>query len=132
MKRYCGIELKGNDAVLVVLENNNVLDLKIKKITLENSKNQESIKSFNNKINQFFIDNNIDKISIKERATKGRFAGGSVSFKMEALIQNTKFEVNLINGKTIKAKLKNIDLNYNNIMKYQEGALQVTYYSTII
>lgn len=131
MKRYCGIELKGNDAVLVVLEDNNIITTNVKKISISDSKNQDSIRAFNKEIVSFFTKYSIDNIGIKERATKGRFAGGSVSFKMESLIQNTAFDVVLIHNKTINSKLKSVDLDYSDMMKYQEGAFQVACYLSI-
>ena len=128
MKNICGIELKGNDAILIVLQNGNIVRTNKNKISLSDSKNQESIKAFHKEIIDFFATNNIDIAGIKERATKGRFAGGSASFKMEGLIQNTDCEVKLINGKTISAKLKGIDTGSYELLKYQEGVLQVALY----
>ena len=130
-KTYCGIELKGNDAILVVINKDKIIDTSSKKITLGDSKNQEDIKTFISNITEFMNRYKVDEIGIKERATKGRFAGGSVSFKMEGLIQNTRFNVRLFHGRTIASKLKNIDIPTNKILKYQETALQVAYFLSI-
>jgi len=125
VKNICGIELKGNDAIVVILKDNDLVPIKQNKVTLADSKNQDSVKEFHREILDLFAENDIEIAGIKERATKGRFAGGSVSFKMEGLIQNTNCDVQLIHGKTINAKLKGIDLSSYNVLKYQEGALQV-------
>lgn len=128
INRVCGIELKGNDAILVVLEDGIVIETQTNKISISDSKDQNSIISFHDNIIRFFTENNITRIGIKERATKGRFSGGSVSFKMEALIQNTDFKVELVHGKTASSKLKNIEIDNSNVKKYQEGALQIAHY----
>lgn len=127
--KICGIELKGNDAVLCCL-NGSIDDYELiladqKKISLKDSLDQASIQKFQHDISAFFKANNFDAIAIKARATKGRFAGGSVSFKMEALIQNTDVLVKIINGATIKAKLKTrLDsINFDEINAYQKEAL---------
>jgi len=128
---YCGIELKGNDAILVILRNEEVVNTNPKKITLVDSKIQKDIHAFVLEIIEFMNKYKVDKIGIKERATKGRFSGGSVSFKMEALIQSTHFDVSLIHGKTISSKLKNIEIPSDLVLKYQENALQVAYYLSL-
>ena len=128
MISVCGIELKGNDAILIVLRDGKIVHTKENKISLSDSKNQDIIKAFQKEIIEFFKTHDIKIAGIKERATKGRFAGGSVSFKMESLIQNTDCEVKLIHSKTISAKLKGIDTGSFDIPKYKENALQVALY----
>ena len=44
--KICAIELKSNNAVLVVVDDKEFIDLKIKKITLENDEKQEDIRKF--------------------------------------------------------------------------------------
>ena len=132
MPRTCGIDLKGNAAIVVILEgepdNFKIISTEFKKIKLEDSTNQEDVQSFSSAINSFFKANNIDKIGIKGRATKGKFAGGSVSFKMEGLIQNTDFSVSLIPGATLKSKLKNQEVEFVGVNNYQIEAMKIAYY----
>ena len=127
----CGIELKGNEARIVVLEGNqeayNIIGSAPKKIKLDDPNNQDSVKHFLNEIITFVEQFDIQKIGIKERATKGKFAGGSVSFKMEGLLQTSSAEVMLIHSRTIKAKLKNEVLDFTLVNKYQEEALKVAW-----
>ena len=131
MARICGIELKGNAAIVVILEgepdNFKILPTKLKKIKLEDSTSQEDVQSFSKAINSFFKINKIDRIGIKGRATKGKFAGGSVSFKMEGLIQNTDFSVSIIHGLTMKSKLKNQDVEFVGVLNYQIEAMKMAY-----
>lgn len=131
--KTCGIDLKGNDAILVSLEGNSesytITNQDVKKISLKDPNSQDDVKEFYNQITEFFNQNNFDQIGIKARATKGKFAGGPTSFKMEGLIQNTNALVSILPSPTIKSKLKNkinnnqIDLSAVN--KYQEDSLYV-------
>ena len=91
--RVCGVELSGSEARLAVVELDQeggpkYISLDTKRIKLGNDKSSESIKSFKSAIQSFVHENSIQTICIKERAHKGRFSGGAVSFKLEALIQS--------------------------------------------
>ena len=124
--RICGIELKSNQAILSVIEKEDdivtYIDMKIKKIVLEEDESQDSIRAFCNDLLEFLINNQINQVVIKKRAKKGNFAGGAVTFKMEALIQlNPHCEVKLIAPQAISAyeKKNSIELP-NALKKYQE------------
>lgn len=124
--RICGIELKSNQAILSVIEKEDdiviYIDMKIKKITLEDDESQDSIRAFCNDLLEFLINNQINQVVIKKRAKKGNFAGGAVTFKMEALIQlNPHCEVKLIAPQAISSyeKKNSIELP-NELNKYQE------------
>ncbi|MFT4535051.1 MAG: hypothetical protein ACJA1A_001592 [Saprospiraceae bacterium] len=126
--KICGIELKGNDAVIVSLlfDGNAYTFIKkeIKKIKLKDTDEQTDVKEFTNELYSFFDSVGFNAISIKGRAKKGKFAGGSVSFKIEGIIQNSKFPVKIFPGATIKAKLKNTEIDSSQINGYQEEALR--------
>ena len=132
--KVCGIELKGNDAILVCLEGDanqySLILMEKKKIPLKDSVNQLAVNVFASKINSFLEENEFDKVGIKARATKGRFAGGSVSFKMEALIQTADVNVEVIHGSTVKSKLKQKmnEVEKAEINSYQKEALMVALY----
>lgn len=120
----CAIELKSNYAILVVQKDGEYIDLKIKKIVIDDDENQESIRAFCNEFLLFLEQNQIDKIYIKKRAKKGNFAGGAVTFKMEGLIQlNPICEVDLVSAQTIAAYEKKNLIEYPiQLKKYQEMA----------
>jgi len=126
--KICGVELKANTIVLSVIEvmNNevNYLDTKIKKIALEDDENQTSLKEFKDSIDTFISKNNIEKIVIKKRAKKGNFAGGAITFKIEALIQlNLSCEVLFVSSQTITKYIKNNEIIFpKSLNKYQEQA----------
>ncbi len=120
----CAIELKSNYAVIVVFKENKYIDLKTKKIVLEDDENQNSIREFCNQFLVFLEQEKIEKIVIKKRAKKGNFAGGAVTFKIEGLIQlNPLCSVDLLSSQTISAYEKKNLIEYpTNLKKYQEQA----------
>lgn len=124
--RTCGIELKANNIFLAVVENDEYLDIGTKKIVLQDDEQQENIREFCNEFLLFLEKYDINKINIKKRSKKGTFAGGAVSFKMEALIQlNPKCEVNLISSQNIAKYEKNNEITIpNKLNKYQMNAFK--------
>lgn len=122
--KFCGIELKSNNVILVVLDDNKYCDLKIKKLILEDDEKQEDIRQFCNDFLLFLEQNQIEKVVIKKRAKKGNFAGGAVTFKLEGLIQlNPMCEVELISPQAISSFEKKNMIEYpSELKKYQEQA----------
>jgi prolyl-tRNA synthetase len=128
--KYCGIELKSNEAIIVSIEIDETEDYSFiaaqtKKIKLNDSKSQEATKSFKEAFNKFFQDNNFNKIGVKERMKRGKFAGGADSFKMEGIIQTLDFPIEILHTATVKAKIKEKTLKTDEINAYQEEALKV-------
>ena len=129
--KICGIELKANNTILTVCNKDNTnddivdyIDLKIKKIVLEDDEKTEDIIDYNKKILDFIKENQIEKIIIKKRAKKGTFSGGAVTFKMEAILQlNPYCEVELISGQAISSYERKNDISLpSSLKKYQEQA----------
>ena len=120
----CGIELKANNVILVVLKNNEYIDIKIKKIVLEDDEKQEDIRKFCNEFLDFLQKNEIEKVFIKKRAKKGAFSGGAVTFKLEGLIQlNPLCSVDLISSQSISTFEKKNQIEFHKeLKKYQEQA----------
>ena len=120
----CGIELKANNVILAVLNNDKYVDIKIKKITLEDDEKQENIQKFCNEFLDFLQKNQIEKIFIKKRSKKGAFSGGAVTFKIEGLIQlNPLCSVDLVSSQSINAFEKKNQISFpKELNKYQEQA----------
>ena len=120
----CGIELKANNAILVVLKNSEYIDTKIKKIVIEDDEKQEDIRKFCNEFLDFLQTNQIEKVFIKKRVKKGALSGGAVTFKMEGLIQlNPLCSVDLLSAQTISTFEKKNEINFpKELKKYQEQA----------
>lgn len=127
--RVCGVELSASEARLAVVELDPeggpaYVDLNTKKITLDNDKSSESIKSFKSAIQSFFHENSVDVICIKDRAHKGKFAGGAISFKLEALIQSVDgCEIKFVSPQTLASfEKKNYAGTPNGMPKYLKSA----------
>ena len=120
----CGIELKANNTFLVVLEDGKYIDIKIKKLIIEDDEKQEDIRKFCNEFLDFLQKNEIEKVFIKKRAKKGAFSGGAVTFKLESLIQLNPFcSVELISAQSISTFEKKNQIEFpKELKKYQEQA----------
>ncbi|WP_072679371.1 DUF3010 family protein [Arcobacter sp. LA11] len=127
--KICGIELKSNNVILVLVDDKEFIDLKIKKLVLEDDENQEEIRKFCNEFLLFLEQNQVEKIVIKKRAKKGNFSGGAVTFKIEGLIQlNPLCEVDLVSPQSISSfEKKNIIEFPSSLKKYQEQAYLTAY-----
>ena len=127
--KVCGIELKSNYTVLTLIDYSSddiidYIDLKIKKIVLEDDEDKNSVLKYVNEINNFFNNNKVEKILIKKRSKKGAFSGGAISFKMEGLIQlYSNAQVKLVTSQSISSYEKKNDVIFpHELKKYQEQA----------
>ena len=126
--KICGIDLKASDTILAVIEvennTNRYISLNLKKISIQNDENKSEIESFHETFKTFLRDNNIDKIIIKKRAKRGRFAGGADTFKMEGIIQlNGQCDVDFTSTQAIASyKRSNTVTIPTDLLKYQEEA----------
>ena len=129
--KVCGVELKGNDAVicLMIFEKGlyTLLECRVKKISISDATNQQQLQKFQFDFTKLMADYQVDHVVIKERMTRGKFAGGSVSFKLEASIQLIEnLNVTLLSSAKIKETLKNshtnINFNDTGLKQFQEQA----------
>ena len=134
--RICGIELKGNDAIVCVMSlENGLYDLpkiRVPKLTLVNASNAEEIRKFQFDFAKLMSDYKIEKVVIKGRALKGKFAGGPVGFKLEAAIQLiSDLEVEILSASFIKSALAkslvNIDFRDTGLKNFQETAFSTAF-----
>lgn len=127
--KYCGIELKGDEARVIGVEvkgdSYTVTSLAVDRFKIKDPSSQQEMQSFANAFQLFLSKGHFDAIGIKGRMTKGRFAGGSTSFKMEGIIQCMPFTVAIINPATIRSKLKDTEINLAGCKEYQIEALKV-------
>jgi hypothetical protein len=127
--KYCGIELKGDEARVIGVETKadsySVIPLAVDKFKIKDPSSQQEMQSFAAAFRSFLTAGQFDVIGIKGRMTKGRFAGGSTSFKMEGIIQCMPFSISIISPATMRAKLKNTELNLTGCKECQIEALKV-------
>jgi len=127
--KYCGIELKGDEARVISVEikgdSYSVNPLPVDKFKIKDPSSQQEMQSFAASFQKFLTAGHFDAIGIKGRMTKGRFSGGSTSFKMEGIIQCMPFDISIVNSATIRSKLKDTELNLTGCKEYQIEALKV-------
>ncbi len=127
--KYCGIELKGDEARIIGIKTKGdsytVIPLAVDKFKIKDPSSQQDMQAFAATFQSFLAAAHFDVIGIKGRMTKGRFAGGSTSFKMEGILQCMPFPISIINPATIRSKLKNTELDLTGCKEYQIEALKV-------
>lgn len=108
----CGVELTGSDAVVCLLNLDrgqfNLPECKVRKLTLNKNHTREDLKQFQSAFAELMVEYGVTSVAIKERMPKGKFAGGAISFKMEAAIQlidGIDLEVRLLPPALIKSTL---------------------------
>lgn len=131
--RVCGVDIKASDAIVVVIDgtkdNFKIIDTGVQKITLGNTSDSEDVKTFKETFHSFVKNHNIDKIGIKKRNTKGRFAGGATSFKIEGIIQLSKDStVELLAPASISSTIKKEPPPAaKQLFAYQKGSYETAY-----
>lgn len=125
-----GIELKGSDAIVVVVEKANdgqCIGKEYKKISL-NSTNQDDAQSFRDLFVALIDQYSPSKIVINTRQQKGEYAAGAVTFVMEGILLTlNQVDVISVAGASIRAKLKSgaIQTQLDGYPKYTEKAFQL-------
>ena len=129
--RICGVEFKGSDAIFALIDvvNEEIFPVacQTRKIKFGDSAEQQSARNFYEAICGFIRDQNIEHIGIKQRAPKGPFAGGPVTFKMEALFQlNPHAVTQLFSGPTIAAATRRHDFTVPDQLKQYQAEAYLT------
>ncbi len=124
--RICGVDLTGSEAVICLLVQGkgelNLPDCRVRKLVLKKWHTAEDLRQFQLEFAKLMSEYSVDKVVIRERMPKGKFAGGAISFKLEAAIQLIPdLEVTLIPPSQIKAALLENPLS----IKYSDTGLKV-------
>lgn len=108
----CGVELTGSDAVVCLLNLDRgqfiLPECRIRKLSLNKNHTREDLKQFQAAFAELMAEYDVTGVVIRERMPKGKFAGGAISFKMEAAIQlisSVDLEVRLLPPALIKSTL---------------------------
>lgn len=134
----CGVELTGSDAVVCLLKLDggqfSLPECKVRKISLKKNHQREDLIRFQDEITGLITGYGVNKVVIRERMQKGKFAGGAISFKLEAAIQLLPvpvLEVVLLTPAAIKATLAAnplpIDFSETGLKGFQETAFVTAY-----
>ncbi|GAA0810023.1 DUF3010 family protein [Colwellia asteriadis] len=134
--RACGVELKGNDAIICIMtKENNLYDIphtRVQKIHLDDAGDAEQMQKFQFTFAKLMEDYQVTDVLIKGRALKGKFSGGPVGFKLEAAIQLiSELQVNILSASFIKKELTksqiDIDFRDTGLKQYQEQAFETVF-----
>ncbi len=134
--RICGVDLKANDAIICLLSLESGVvhlpDCRVSKLTLGNSEDSQEMKRFHFEFKKLMEDYQVDKVVIRARQTKGKFAGSAAGFKMEAAIQLIEgLDVEVVSSNDIKQSLKRnplaIQFKDTGLRQYQENAFTTVY-----
>ncbi len=134
--KICGVELKGNDAVVCLLSLSdgvfNIPDCRVPKLAIGDANDTQKVREFQFSFAKLMEDYQVERVVIRQRQTKGKFAGGAVGFKLEAAIQLIEgLNVRVVDPMEIKASLKRNPLAVNfketGLKQYQEEAFNVGY-----
>jgi hypothetical protein len=139
--RVLGVDLAANDAVICLLDLDNqqfvLPDCRARKLTLPKDHTRKDLQQFQFAFAKLVADYKIDKVAIKGRMPKGKFAGGAISFKLEAAIQLiTEADVNVLLPAQIKSTLaaNTIPILFANtgLKVFQEAAFTVAYVAQVM
>lgn len=139
--KICGVELSANDAVICLLElehqSFNLPDCRVRKLSLPKAHTRGDLQEFQKAFKKLMNDYGVNKVAIKERAMKGKFAGGAVSFKLEAAIQLIEgIDVVVLSQQDIKLELseKRLPVSFadTGLKGFQEAAFTVAYVANIM
>jgi len=134
--KICGVELKGNDAIVCIMSRENGLydipHLRVQKIAIVDAGDAEQVRGFQFAFSKLMEDYKVDKVVIRGRALKGKFAGGPVGFKLEAAIQLIEnLSVEIIAGSAVKKSLSrsqvDIDFRDTGLKQYQQNAFETVF-----
>lgn len=134
--KVCAVDLKGNDAIICLMSKANGLydipHIRVPKIAINDTGDAEQIRKFQFTFKKLLEDYHVDKVVIRGRAMKGKFAGGPIGFKLEAAIQLIEdLDVEILSGSFIKSSLSksqvDIDFRDTGLKKFQEAAFQTVF-----
>lgn len=134
--RVIGVELSANDANVCMLSLENELfqipDCRARKISLPKNATSSDLRYFQSTFVKLIEDYKINKIVVRERPMKGKFAGGAVGFKMEAALELIKEVDTVIMAPTaIKEAIKRnpvpVDFAETGLKGFQQIAFDAAY-----
>ena len=139
--RICGVDLVSNDAVICLLfldkQQFSIPECRVRKLTLPKDHSREDLQYFEASFAKLMTDYKVDKVAIRERAPKGKFAGSAISFKLEAAIQLiSEIEVEILSPTQIKSAQKDMQLPIafedTGLKLFQKDAFTVAYASHML
>lgn len=134
MSRICGIEIKGDTAILVLLQGDGIsftiIQSEFKKISIANEADQSIIKSFYETMDNYIRQNQVDRLFIKKVSSGGKYSSSTTAIKVEAILQLLYIPVKLLHPTRIAAIIKRNTIEedfYTTLYAYQYKAFEVAF-----
>lgn len=130
-----GVDLKSNEATLCLLSLVDgvfhIPDCRARRLTLADN-SAKGLKSFQSTFAKLIDDYKVDAVIIRQRQSKGKFAGSAIGFKLEAAIELIdNVDVVVFEPTEIKASLKRnplpVPFSETGLKQFQEPAFTTAY-----
>lgn len=137
----CGVDLTGSDAVICLLHLDQgqftLPNCRVRKLTLRKEHTRKDLQQFQTEFAKLMVDYGVNKVAIRGRMPKGKFAGGAISFKLESAIQLVEgIDVAILSPADIKSALSDNSLAIpfadTGLKVFQEAAFSVAYAAHMI
>lgn len=134
--KVCGVEIKSNEVIvsLLTLEDGlfQIPDCRVRRLTLSDINSTQHLRDFQFAFSKLMSDYKVEKVAIKQRPMKGKFAGGAVGFKLEAAIELiSQLNVELVSATKSKQVLKDnpmpVEFAATGLKAFQETSFTTAY-----
>ncbi|WP_317845772.1 DUF3010 family protein [Pseudomonas profundi] len=134
--KVCGVEISSNDVNVCLLSLTDEIfelpDFRSRRLTLTDINSTHELRYFQQTFAKLMQDYKVDRVVVRQRPMKGKFAGGAVGFKLEAAIELiSDLDVIIMSPTEIKESLKRnpiqIDYAETDLKAYQEVAFNTAY-----
>lgn len=134
--KVCGVEIKSNEVIvsLLTLEDGlfQIPDCRVRRLTLSDINSTQHLRDFQFAFAKLMSDYKVEKVAIKQRPMKGKFAGGAVGFKLEAAIELiSELNVDLVSATKSKQVLKDnpmpVEFSATGLKAFQEASFTTAY-----
>ena len=129
--KVCGVELQGNEAIICILSLSDSLfevsPCRVQRLVVADSYDSAQMKAFQFSFVKLMQDYNVDRVIIRQREMRGKFAGSAVGFKLEAALQlSPDLNLRLMSSSQRKESLKahplHIPFKETELKQFQEAA----------
>lgn len=138
--KVCGVEIKSNEVIvsLLTLEDGlfQIPDCRVRRLTLSDINSTQHLRDFQFAFTKLMSDYKVEKVAIKQRPMKGKFAGGAVGFKLEAAIELIgELNVELVSATKSKQVLKDnpmpVEFAATGLKAFQETSFTTAYVACV-
>ena len=106
----CGVDIKANEAIVVLVGSEDDLLVHVqcatKRLALNDDRDAKSLDTLKAAISAFAMKNNVEAFVIKARQSTGQRAAGGITFKIEALFQLSGTPVQFVSPPTLASFAK--------------------------